>query len=258
MTPYGGVVESVICDTSGVELSQSIRFKPRTIAAACGPLYLHHLFLEPGSGCAMERREFLALAAAGLGAHFLGTRAQAASPLGSVGCLPAAPGVVRCTNEVNEIDLAEAADAQHASEWCWAACISMVFSYYGHPVSQERIVQETFGVIENWPAQPGHILTALNRAWKDDDGDIFRARGDAFSVNISSIGQDLKDGHPVIIGALGHAMILKSWTYLLDVYGRWQIIDIRVLDPWPMNPRERSLSWPEVVGSNFGARIRVD
>jgi len=29
---------------------------------------------------------------------------------------------------------------QQQDEWCWAASISNVFAYHGHPVSQARIV----------------------------------------------------------------------------------------------------------------------
>ena len=57
---------------------------------------------------------------------------------------------------------------QHMNVWCWAACISMVFAYYRHPVSQPRIVAETWGDIVNLPGRPdqmlirirGHLLSA--------------------------------------------------------------------------------------------------
>ncbi len=51
------------------------------------------------------------------------------------------------------IDQAVVDDEQHASQWCWAACISMIFQYYGHPVDQERIVEETFGTIVDMPGE---------------------------------------------------------------------------------------------------------
>src|SRR5262245_32633902 len=38
---------------------------------------------------------------------------------------------------------AAAVGGQHASQWCWAACIEMIFRYYRRRVSQERIVAET-------------------------------------------------------------------------------------------------------------------
>ena len=34
------------------------------------------------------------------------------------------------------------ASLQLQNMWCWAACISMIFSHRGHPVSQSRIVTE--------------------------------------------------------------------------------------------------------------------
>ncbi|WP_434419536.1 hypothetical protein [Nannocystis pusilla] len=64
---------------------------------------------------------------------------------------------------------------QYMNQWCWAACISMIFGYYGHTVSQHRIVQECYGSIVNMPAQSHTILGALNRPWIDDAGNHFSA-----------------------------------------------------------------------------------
>src|SRR5690242_7317257 len=47
---------------------------------------------------------------------------------------------------------------QRATEWCWAACISGVFAYYGHDISQPRIVEEAYGGIVNLPGSPQAIL----------------------------------------------------------------------------------------------------
>src|SRR5271166_5880543 len=89
-----------------------------------------------------------------------------------VQCGPVMPnGIQMCEAGVdsNAFDTEAKDDYQHEHEWCWAASISMVFQFYRHPVSQERIVKETFGQIEDWPAQPATILAALNRNWKDDN-----------------------------------------------------------------------------------------
>lgn len=202
----------------------------------------------------MKRREILGL---GVGGLVLGVGRWSRAQSGAMNCENVGAGVMRCVNSLANLELAEAANTQHASEWCWAACISMVFAFYSHNVPQERIVEETFGTLANWPAQPQTIIQALNRTWADDEGDVFVVRCESSSISIPTIGQDLKDGHPLIIGALGHAMVLKSWSYLVDYTGQWRIDDIRVLDPWPYNPRERSLTWQEVANANFGVRIRV-
>jgi len=62
------------------------------------------------------------------------------------------------TNLVNFV-----AARQAKSQWCWAACIQMVFAAHGYRMSQETFVKMTFGSEANMPGQPGQILSALNR-----------------------------------------------------------------------------------------------
>ncbi len=166
--------------------------------------------------------------------------------------------IQRCTAGIDSLDLQQAQTYQHANEWCWAACISMVFDYYGHTVSQERIVSEVWGQIVNMPGQPGQILGSLNRRWKDDDGELFTSRGDSISANNFNAVKDLQNDQPLIIGALGHAMVLTALTGDTNVQtGAWQIVQAVVRDPWPGNGGRRTLSPQEWFNVNFGARIRV-
>ena len=107
------------------------------------------------------------------------------------------------------------------------------------------------------PGQPGQIMGDLNRAWTDDNGDDFRAHGDVFSANVVTAAQDLSADQPLLIGALGHCMVLTALTYLLDGYGRWSIQAATVRDPWPYNPGQRYLSAPEWYNVSFLAQVRV-
>jgi len=145
---------------------------------------------------------------------------------------------------------------QHASEWCWAACIEMVFRYYGHRVPQERIVAETWGGIVNLPGQPGQILADLNRPWVDDRRRPFRVAGDVFTANQVTAAQDLAQDRPLIIGTMGHAMVLTALSYTRDGYGRGNVTAATVRDPWPGKGR-RVLSAREWFSTNFLVRIRV-
>src|SRR4051794_26288549 len=72
-----------------------------------------------------------------------------------------------CTAQVDFTRFAQTAfQTQQQTQWCWAASIAMVFSYYGHPVSQSRIVSEAYGGIVNVPALTGSVMAqALNRSW---------------------------------------------------------------------------------------------
>ena len=106
------------------------------------------------------------------------------------------------------------------------------------------------------PGQPNQILINLNRPWVDDNGRSFSVAGDAYSANALTAAQDLSNNMPLIIGTLGHAMVLTSIEYLRDMYGNGQPVTATVSDPWPGNGL-RYLSPQEFYGANFLARIRV-
>jgi hypothetical protein len=146
---------------------------------------------------------------------------------------------------------------QLMNEWCWAASISGVFAYYGHPVSQQRIVQEAYGHIANLPGTPDAIMRSLNRPWVDDAGRPFRVRSDIYSANWVTAAQDLAQGFPLIVGSLGHAMIVTATQYQRFPNGSGTTLDVTVRDPWPLNPARRSLLPQEAAGVQMLIRIRV-
>ncbi len=169
------------------------------------------------------------------------------------------PGVQQCEAGINSSVAHVAASAvggQHLSQWCWAACIEMVFRYYGFQVDQTQIVQQTWGQIVNLPGQPRQILANLNRPWIDSYGRQFSVSGDAFTANPITAAQDLSQDMPLIIGTMGHAMVLTSLTYIRDQFGNGNVTTAVVRDPWPGRGR-RILSPQEWYGTNFLARIRV-
>lgn len=146
---------------------------------------------------------------------------------------------------------------QHMSQWCWAACIEMVFRYYGLHVHQAVIVHQTWGNIVDLPGQPHQILGNLNRPWIDSSGRGFYVSGDAFSANPITAAQDLSNNMPLIIGTMGHAMVLTSLQYVRDQYGQGNVTAAVVRDPWPGSGGRRILSAQEWYNTSFLARIRV-
>ncbi len=169
------------------------------------------------------------------------------------------PYIAYCTAAIDtSIIYAEAQDVmQNASQWCWAACIEMVFAYHGYRVSQERIVQETWGGPVDYPGTPLQIMQNLNKMWEDDDGNMFMAYGDSYTANVYTAAQDLAADYPLIIGALGHATILTSMSCTQDIAtGIWRLDSATVLDPWP-GRGERFVSPYEWASVNFAARIRI-
>jgi hypothetical protein len=148
-------------------------------------------------------------------------------------------------------------NVQLQSNWCWAAAISGVFAYYGHPVSQARIVREAYGGIANMRGTTRAIMESLNRDWVDDANRPFRVSADTFSANWITATQDLAQNRPLIVGSLGHAMILTAAEYTRFPNGNGRVQGVIVRDPWPTNPRRRTLSPQEAYGVQMLIRIRV-
>lgn len=169
---------------------------------------------------------------------------------------PNGAGVQTCTAGLPS-DMAGTIQAfQSQSQWCWAASISMILRHHGHEVQQDRIVSEAWGAPVNMPGGPETLLASLNRVWTDARGKRFRVVGDVFSANPVTAAQDLADGHPLLIGTMGHAMVLTAVTYQRDVMGNGVVVEAVVRDPWPGRGR-RTLTAQEWLSTTFLARIRV-
>jgi len=146
---------------------------------------------------------------------------------------------------------------QYQSQWCWAACISMIFGYHGHAVSQARIVRDAYGSIVDMPAMPRTILAALNRDWTDDAGRRFRAQSSFGGTTAAAAATDLAGDHPLIVGTHRHAVVLTSLQYrFVGPWGGSELLQATVRDPWPGRGR-RPLSPREWAGINFAAHVRV-
>lgn len=153
--------------------------------------------------------------------------------------------------------VAQATGGQHMSQWCWAACIEMVFRYYGYDIGQETIVEQTWGSIVNLPSGGGEVILAnLNRTWTDYQGRTFSVIGDSYTASPETAAQDLRNDMPLIIGTIGHAMVLTSLVYLVNQWEEWTITSAGVIDPLPGRGL-RILSAEEWYGIEFCARIRV-
>ena len=206
----------------------------------------------------MDRRNFLKLGSTSLA-------------IGAIGASNPASAFLNCSaingNQAQQCEAgisstlahisAASVGGQHNTQWCWAACIEMVFKYYGFHVPQEAIVQQTWGQIVNLPGQPNHILANLNRPWIDSNNNRFRVTGDSYSANPITAAQDLANNMPLIIGTMGHAMVLTSLQYTRSRWGNGNVTAAIVRDPWPGRGR-RVLTAPEWYNTSFLARIRVN
>jgi hypothetical protein len=201
----------------------------------------------------MNRRDLLQNVVLGVAGTFVATALKAEQ-----NCVPLTPLISRCTAGIPSESLDGVQAYQEMPEWCWAASIEMLFSYWGHPVDQKRIVRETWGSIGNMPGTPQQILANLNRNWKDDNGKAFTSQADPYTVNATTAVNDLQANRPLIIGALGHATVLTALTSDVNRQnGAWSVIAATVRDPWPGNGGERILTPQEWYNINFGARVRI-
>lgn len=165
----------------------------------------------------------------------------------------------RCAANVDErwaTITAAAVNGQHMSNWCWAACIEMVFRFYGFIVPQAHIVQQTWGTPANLPANVNQLLASLNRPWVDAQGRAFGVEGNWSTVHLATVVADLQREWPLIIGTMGHAMLLGALHYEQDTWDRIFVRRAFVLDPWP-GKGKRDLTEQEWKGIQFVVRIRL-
>jgi hypothetical protein len=172
-----------------------------------------------------------------------------------VGMSPEGP-VLRVQIDFNKF--ASAFSPQRQSEWCWAACISNIFNYYGHPVAQERIVKQIYGAAVNAPAVTAQIIAqSVNRPWVDDNGVPFRAtltaaydaRAGVFAINNAFMIQELLAGRPILVCNASHCMV----NTLID-YSPRRVMAVGVFDPWP-GAQPHDLSPAEMLPANQGGQL---
>lgn len=168
-----------------------------------------------------------------------------------------------CRAEIDFQDfLQHAYDPQRASQWCWAACISMVFAFHGHPVSQERVVEEAYGGLYDLPSGSGrNIARQLDRRWVDDNGRRFRSRLVALydahdgreEMDNTAVVNGLSHEQPMIVGARDHTVVLTAVDYVASPAGP-RLLGAGVFDPWPgIGPRD--LAADEMVPVTEGGSL---
>ncbi|QLA17411.1 papain-like cysteine protease family protein [Desulfolutivibrio sulfoxidireducens] len=153
---------------------------------------------------------------------------------------------------------------QKQDQWCWAACISMVFAAYGFEINQSEIVRQAYGTIANLPGTPQAILQSLNRSWTDINGRIFSSQATTIREPLERTYSDLVAGRPLIVGSLGHAMVVTSIGVFKTHQGMF-LDQVLVRDPYPYNKWAwdnytkglRPLSWEEIGNTQCLFHITV-
>jgi nuclear transport factor 2 (NTF2) superfamily protein len=153
---------------------------------------------------------------------------------------------------------------QKESQWCWAASVEMVFAHYGYSVSQARIVEETYGVVENIPAVTGYAISKnLQRDWEDDSGREFAVEIDGLydfdagllGITDRQIVMALDEERPLILGTQSHAVLFTAVQYVPTSVGP-KIVDLRVADPFPGMGLHGPRSQADMVPMHMGGNLR--
>lgn len=195
----------------------------------------------------LNRRRYLKSVVGALGAGLLPGVIAAAGNCGN----PAPPfGARSCVAGIPQERFDTVFAFQQQTEWCWAARIEMVFAYWDHRISRKEIVKQTEGVVANMPAQPIAIVRDLNRPWTDEDGNSFTVVGDVFSANGFTAIRDLASEVPLIIGSMGHAMVLTAVSFNQAMNVPRQLTGALGRDPWPGR-------WTAASHANRGRRHDV-
>jgi hypothetical protein len=198
----------------------------------------------------MNRRDFVKYAAS------VGIVAPVAGDvMAGITCGPVVPpGIQACRAGINSNVALIISRIQEQNQWCWAACIEMIFAYNNLSLSQSQIVNATWGSVVNMPATDRQIMMDLNRTWRDKNGIVFATS--ASPVSASAAAYELKNNMPLIICTLGHAMVLTALEYVTNPYTTaGEVKNAIVRDPWQNNGR-RSLTPKEWYGTNLLLGVR--
>ena len=185
-------------------------------------------------------------------------------------------GDQECVTSISIAQFAPAYQQQQQTEWCWAASISMIFAYYGHPVTQSQIVTGQLGQLINQAGQPWQIFQAMNGSYTDDNGvkfnsvvsGLYDVQDNYDNISYTDIGSALNQGEPVLIGTINpdgsgaHATVLSAIEYAVP-YGDpvevasdgSNIISETVFDPWPTSGGLVTLYPPQILPASVGGGV---
>jgi len=155
--------------------------------------------------------------------------------------------------------------SQKKPQWCWAASIQMVLNYYNIAITQEQIVERTYGKdvngnLPNWSASLETIHLNLNNWSTDNNGQqyIVNAQFGIGAPEPYFLIEELSQQRPVIIGYQsntgGHAVVITALSYIESDYGP-VIKSIIVRDPLPCEENKACKGRVEYDAATLTSRI---
>lgn len=157
---------------------------------------------------------------------------------------------------------------QHGFYWCWAASIQMVLNFYGVDITQEEIVERTYGVdksgyLPDWPANNETVHLNLNTGDIDNNGTIYNVSS---KIGYGPPGprlliKELDAGRPIVLGYQSgrtskHLVVITAVKFRIE--NRKPIIEkIIVRDPSPTPENIRRRGRKEWGGYYLAQRMKV-
>jgi hypothetical protein len=170
---------------------------------------------------------------------FVGLNAYAATSCGPSG----RPGIERCVTGLPASTLMDMHQMQEASNWCWAASVSMLLRRYGVDVSQRTVVRAHLAKEDNVPIAIDVLSRLIDRRWEDAEGRALVASVKPLpawrlrlGVMAPEVLHELVQQRPVLLAAEKHAVLLVQVVYDRPAGGTGSADDIDlvravVLDP---------------------------
>jgi hypothetical protein len=130
------------------------------------------------------------------------------------------PGIERCVTGLPTPTLLRMHQRQEASNWCWAAAVSMLLQGRGVQVSQGQVVQEHLGRTDNVSLPLEELAGLVDRRWQDAQGRTARtsvAPLPAWRLRLGLLAAEVLDDlaleRPVLLAVNQHTLLLVQVVY---------------------------------------------
>ena len=152
-------------------------------------------------------------------------------------------GMERCVAGLPATTLMDMHQMQEASNWCWAASVSMLLRRYGVDVSQRAVVRAHLAKEDNVPIAIDVLSRLVDRRWQDAEGRAVVASVNPLpawrlrlGVMAPEVLHELVQQRPVLLAAEKHAVLLVQVVYDRPSGGSSNVDEIElvravVLDP---------------------------
>jgi hypothetical protein len=152
----------------------------------------------------------------------------------------------KCNNELYNI-------FQKKTNWCWAASMEMIFDYWGHDISQEKIVKEVYGNEQDITINVQDMEKISYIPWQEGQSKIKMQLNKIYEI--ADVIKNLENDGPVIICTNKHAVVLKELQYYADSGKQIRINGAVINDPARGEIQLNRKGWNEII---FAYSIYID